>query len=382
MEHKGTVYFFTGLSGAGKTTLGGLFYQRLKATKPNVVYLDGDAIRPIFGEDSGYTQDDRLRWAGRIFRVCKMLADQGIDVICCSIAMFSSVRRWNRENISQYKEIYIRVKKETLLARNQKGLYTAGCNVVGVDIPFDEPQSSDLVVQNDGEQTPQELVEQIEHILYPNIVENPIDNRDYWNRYYQDQICTIEPSPFARYVATMTGAGGRLVDLGCGNGRDALFFADIGLDVVAIDLSDAAIRMLQKLERGNPHFICGDIIKESVHQSKSYDYAYSRFTIHAINSKQEQLLLRSMYRALKPGGKFFIEVRGIHDPLYGKGQQQERNAFFYNNHYRRFIVMDELVAALRKIGFRVEYAQERTGFAPYGNDDPPVIRIVAIRQEG
>ena len=47
MEHKGTVYFFTGLSGAGKTTLGGLFYQRLKATKPNVVYLDGDAIRPI-----------------------------------------------------------------------------------------------------------------------------------------------------------------------------------------------------------------------------------------------------------------------------------------------------------------------------------------------
>lgn len=80
--------------------------------------------------------------------------------------------------------------------------------MVGVDIPFDEPQSSDLVVQNDGEQTPQELVEQIEHILYPNIVENPIDNRDYWNRYYQDQICTIEPSPFARYVATMTGAGG------------------------------------------------------------------------------------------------------------------------------------------------------------------------------
>ncbi|BFL40885.1 hypothetical protein K400107F7_25350 [Agathobaculum massiliense] len=161
-----------------------------------------------------------------------------------------------------------------------------------------------------------------------------------------------------------------------------MFFADIGLDVVAIDLSDAAIRMLQKLERGNPHFICGDFINESVHQSKSYDYAYSRFTIHAINSKQEQLLLRSMYRALKPGGKFFIEVRGIHDPLYGKGQQQERNAFFYNNHYRRFIVMDELVAALRKIGFRVEYAQERTGFAPYGNDDPPVIRIVAIRQEG
>ena len=45
---KGTVYFFTGLAGAGKTTIGGLFYRRLKATKPNVVLLDGDQIRPVF----------------------------------------------------------------------------------------------------------------------------------------------------------------------------------------------------------------------------------------------------------------------------------------------------------------------------------------------
>lgn len=77
MEHKGTVYFFTGLSGAGKTTVGSLFYQRLKNTKPNAVYLDGDEIRVAFGEDVGYTNDERLRWAGRIFRVCKLLSDQG-----------------------------------------------------------------------------------------------------------------------------------------------------------------------------------------------------------------------------------------------------------------------------------------------------------------
>ena len=119
MEHKGTVYFFTGLSGAGKTTVGSLFYQRLKNTKPNAVYLDGDEIRVAFGEDVGYTNDERLRWAGRIFRVCRLLSDQGIDVVCCSIAMFDTVRRWNREHIPNYKEIYIRVKKETLIQRNQ-----------------------------------------------------------------------------------------------------------------------------------------------------------------------------------------------------------------------------------------------------------------------
>lgn len=99
MSEKGTVYFFTGLSGAGKTTIGGLFHQRLKATKPNVVLLDGDKIRISFGEDVGYSHAERLRWAGRIFRVCKLLSNQGVDVVVCSIAMYESVRRWNRENI-------------------------------------------------------------------------------------------------------------------------------------------------------------------------------------------------------------------------------------------------------------------------------------------
>lgn len=107
--------------------------------------------------------------------------------------------------------------------------------------------------------------------------------------------------------------------------------------------------------------------------------AYSRFTIHAINQKQERMLLGSMARALKPGGKFFIEVRSVHDPLYGKGEALERNAFFYDNHYRRFLVLDELTEALRQAGFRIEYAREQTGFAPYGNDDPPVIRVVAVK---
>ena len=105
-----------------------------------MVYLDGDAIRVAFGEDVGYTQEERLRWAGRIFRVCKLLSDQGVDVVCCSIAMFASVRAWNRDQIPNYREIYVRVKKETLLQRNQKGLYTKGHNVVGVDLPFDEPR--------------------------------------------------------------------------------------------------------------------------------------------------------------------------------------------------------------------------------------------------
>lgn len=382
MSDQGTVYFFTGLSGAGKTTIGGLFHQRLKATKPNVVLLDGDEIRVAFGEDVGYTNDERLRWAGRIFRVCKLLSAQGIDVVVCSIAMYENVRRWNRENIPNYKEIYIKVSKNTLMQRNQKGLYTAGKNVVGIDLPFDEPQNPDIVLHNDGERTPLELVEQLERALYPNIVEDVVDNSAYWNQYYKNRVCSQEPSPFAQYVTTLVEPVKRMVELGCGNGRDAVFFAGRGLQVTALDMSREAIAQLRSRNIANAEFLCGDFVNSNVHQPDSYDYAYSRFTIHSINRNQEQVLLNNLFRGLRPNGKLFIEVRGVNDPLFGKGRQVERNAYFYDNHYRRFIVMDELVASLEKRGFRVEYAQERTGFAPYGNDDPPVIRIVAAKPEG
>jgi adenylylsulfate kinase len=165
MDNKGTVYFFTGLSGAGKTTLGGLFHRRLKAHKANVVLLDGDLIRPVYLEDIGYDETARRKGAQRTFRICKMLSDQGIDVVVCSICMYSDVRDWNRKNIPNYREIYVKTSRETLLRRNQKGLYTTGQNVVGVDLPFDEPKTPDIIIENDGLETPETIVARIEQVF-------------------------------------------------------------------------------------------------------------------------------------------------------------------------------------------------------------------------
>jgi len=168
---KGTVYFFTGLAGAGKTTIGGLFYQRLKESSPEAVLIDGDQTRTRAGHSTAegkvlledrYTTEARKSGAFGTFQACKDYAEQGRDVVICSIAMYTEVRAWNRENIENYREIYLKVTHETLYKRDQKKLYsTKAKNVVGVDLPWDEPGHSSIVIQNDGHETPEEIVERL-----------------------------------------------------------------------------------------------------------------------------------------------------------------------------------------------------------------------------
>ena len=170
---KGTVYFFTGLSGAGKTTIGGLLYRRMKAKRNDVVLLDGDQLRRLsFHKKSGYTTEERRRGAYYNFEMCKMLADQGIDVVLCSISMYNDCRAWARENIENYREIYVKATRETLYRRDQKGLYTSGTkNVVGVDLLCEEPEHPDVVIENDGQETPEAIVDRLEKVLGLNVLE-------------------------------------------------------------------------------------------------------------------------------------------------------------------------------------------------------------------
>lgn len=163
MSETGTVYFFTGLAGAGKTTIGGLFYRRLKARRNDVVLLDGDQLRRLsFHKNSGYSTQERLRGAYYNFEMSKMLADQGIDVVMCSISMYDDVRIWARENIERYVEIYVKASWATLRRRDQKGLYSSGVkNVVGVDLRCDEPQHPDFLIENDGQESPEAIVNRL-----------------------------------------------------------------------------------------------------------------------------------------------------------------------------------------------------------------------------
>ncbi|WP_322204417.1 adenylyl-sulfate kinase [Acutalibacter intestini] len=161
---KGTVYFFTGLAGAGKTTIGGMFYERLKAIRPEAVLIDGDKNRDKTNARTprDYSTEARRAGAKSVLKRCGEFAEQGIDAVYCGIGMYADVRAWCRENIENYREIYIKVSMETLYRRNQKGLYSPGMKqVVGVDLPWDEPDCSDVVIENDREEAPAVLVDRL-----------------------------------------------------------------------------------------------------------------------------------------------------------------------------------------------------------------------------
>jgi adenylylsulfate kinase-like enzyme/phosphohistidine swiveling domain-containing protein len=157
-EHEaspGRVFWITGLSGAGKTTVGRELWSRLRASGRPVTFLDGDALRAAIAEELNHSAGDRRRSAMRNARLCRLLAGQGADVVCATISLFHDVQRWNRENIPGYREIYLRVPVPELRRRDCKGIY-AGAergdarDIVGVDLPAEAPESPDLVLDNYG----------------------------------------------------------------------------------------------------------------------------------------------------------------------------------------------------------------------------------------
>lgn len=205
-----------------------------------------------------------------------------------------------------------------------------------------------------------------------------MDNQEYWNGYYKESRLTLEPSNFAKDILDHLNPGNTLIDLGCGNGRDAIFFSENGLHVIAIDLADNAINRLKK-EYGHLEiqFICQDFVEDGFTQPDRVDYFYSRFTIHAITDVQQKKLIKNVYKTLKEDGIFFIEVRSVLDDIYGKGEKVGRNAYIYDRHYRRFIVAHELEQALETEGFTILVLDEKRGFAPFGDSDPIVLRVIA-----
>lgn len=160
MEFRGFTLWFTGLSGAGKTTVAHLVERRLKDRGLKVEVLDGDVVRTHLSKGLGFSREDRDENIKRIGFVCKLLSRNGVVAIAAAISPYRETRDFVRRDIGRFVEVYVRCPLEVCIARDTKGLYQRAlrgeiANFTGVSDPYEEPQTPEIVLCTDRE-TPEE----------------------------------------------------------------------------------------------------------------------------------------------------------------------------------------------------------------------------------
>lgn len=159
------VIWITGLSGAGKSTVGNAVVRKLKEMGKPVVFLDGDGVRAAIDDRAvGHDRESRLINAFRICRFARLFEQQDLIVVVATMSLFHQVHEWNRENFGRYAEVFIKPDLAHLHRLDDKKIYTAARegrmqNVVGHDLAPEEPLAPDLTLANDHSRTPAELAQ-------------------------------------------------------------------------------------------------------------------------------------------------------------------------------------------------------------------------------
>ena len=166
-RQKPLVLWFTGLSGAGKSTIANLVDKRLFADGRHTFLLDGDNVRHGLNQDLGFTDADRVENIRRITEVARLMADAGLIVLVSAISPFAAERRMARERMApgEFVEIFVDAPLAVVEGRDVKGLYRkarAGelANFTGIDSPYERPENPDIRIDA-AALTPEQACERI-----------------------------------------------------------------------------------------------------------------------------------------------------------------------------------------------------------------------------
>ena len=170
--HRSCVLWFTGLSGAGKSTMAHAVEEMLHRASCHTFVLDGDNVRHDLSSNLGFSDDDRRENNRRIGEAAKLMMDAGVITLTAFISPFRADRAIARQltNDGEFLEIYCKASLATCEARDPKGLYKkarAGLikNYTGIDSPYEEPENPDLVVDTD-QLTLEQSVESVLELLH------------------------------------------------------------------------------------------------------------------------------------------------------------------------------------------------------------------------
>jgi adenylylsulfate kinase len=163
--HKGFTLWFTGLSGAGKSTISEIVFKRLKEAGAKVELLDGDIVRTHLSKGLGFSKDDRDTNIRRIGFVCELLSRNGVIAMVAAISPYREVRDELRSRIGNFVEVHVDCPIEVLAARDVKGLYKKAMageisGFTGVSDPYEPPLAPDVRIDSSIE-TPEQSAERV-----------------------------------------------------------------------------------------------------------------------------------------------------------------------------------------------------------------------------
>jgi bifunctional enzyme CysN/CysC len=177
MHHRPVVLWFTGLPGAGKSTIANLVESALHARGVHTIMLDGDNVRHGLNRDLGFTETDRVENIRRIGEVAKLMTEAGLMVLCSFISPFQAERRMVRELLDEgeFVEVFVDTPLEECIARDPKGLYRRALageikNFTGVDQPYEVPDNPELHLLAGGKEPDRLANEVIEALLQRKIL--------------------------------------------------------------------------------------------------------------------------------------------------------------------------------------------------------------------
>ncbi len=177
MHHRPAVLWFTGLPGAGKSTIANLVESALHARGVHTIMLDGDNVRHGLNRDLGFTESDRVENIRRIGEVARLMTDAGLIVLCSFISPFQAERRMVRELLdsNEFIEVFVDTPLEECIARDPKGLYRRALageikNFTGVDQPYEVPENPELHLLAGGKEPDRLANEVIEALLQRKIL--------------------------------------------------------------------------------------------------------------------------------------------------------------------------------------------------------------------
>lgn len=153
--HVGGVFWLTGLSGAGKSTIASAVEKVLFDKGMEVVLLDGDTLRAGLNTDLGFTEKDRKENIRRTLEVAKLFENTGNIVICSLISPYTQDRELMKTQARNGHEVYIKASVETCIKRDPKGLYKKALkgdikNFTGISSPYEVPSAPSLIIDTEN----------------------------------------------------------------------------------------------------------------------------------------------------------------------------------------------------------------------------------------